>query len=190
MLFFTVFNIFASVSRLIWVFAKDKGLPFSRTFAYAPLSLSAAAACWLSSGPSWLKAALERSCSCLYRLRAHFAHLPRLNHCFQRIMSLQALALSFSYLPPVTFYGIRRMLGTAPAPGFTQWARAGCLPKSYAFLYLICVIVWMPFPQFLPVDGTNMNYAGPMLIVLCSLLYWIRLVGGKGSILRRSAASG
>jgi choline transport protein len=34
-LFFTQFNVFASVSRLIWTFAKDNGLPFSRYFAYA-----------------------------------------------------------------------------------------------------------------------------------------------------------
>ncbi len=33
-LFFSIFNVFASVSRLIWTFAKDKGLPFSRHFAY------------------------------------------------------------------------------------------------------------------------------------------------------------
>jgi len=33
-LFVTQFNIYASVSRLIWIFARDKGLPFSRQFAY------------------------------------------------------------------------------------------------------------------------------------------------------------
>lgn len=31
---FALFNIFASVSRLIWVFARDNGLPFSGFFAY------------------------------------------------------------------------------------------------------------------------------------------------------------
>ena len=31
---FALFNIFASVSRLIWVFARDNGLPFSKFFAY------------------------------------------------------------------------------------------------------------------------------------------------------------
>jgi choline transport protein len=39
-LFFTQFNVFASVSRLIWTFAKDNGLPFSRQFAYASPRLS------------------------------------------------------------------------------------------------------------------------------------------------------
>jgi choline transport protein len=32
--FLALFNIFASVSRLIWVFARDNGLPFSSLFAY------------------------------------------------------------------------------------------------------------------------------------------------------------
>jgi choline transport protein len=29
-----LFNIFASVSRLVWVFARDNGLPFSNFFSY------------------------------------------------------------------------------------------------------------------------------------------------------------
>lgn len=32
--FVCLFNVFASVSRLIWVFARDNGVPFSKTFAY------------------------------------------------------------------------------------------------------------------------------------------------------------
>ena len=30
---FALFNIFASVSRLVWAFARDKGLPFSTFFS-------------------------------------------------------------------------------------------------------------------------------------------------------------
>lgn len=33
-IFLALFNIFASVSRLVWVFARDNGLPFSEFFAY------------------------------------------------------------------------------------------------------------------------------------------------------------
>lgn len=32
--FLALFNIFASVSRLVWAFARDNGLPFSEFFAY------------------------------------------------------------------------------------------------------------------------------------------------------------
>ena len=38
LLFFCLFNVFASVSRLIWVFAKDNGLPFSHFFAYVSIA--------------------------------------------------------------------------------------------------------------------------------------------------------
>jgi choline transport protein len=37
MIFFALFNAFASVSRLVWVFARDNGLPFSSFFAYVGL---------------------------------------------------------------------------------------------------------------------------------------------------------
>lgn len=33
-LFVSLFNIFASVSRLLWAFARDNGLPFSNWFSY------------------------------------------------------------------------------------------------------------------------------------------------------------
>lgn len=33
-LFISLFNIFASVSRLTWAFARDNGLPFSNVFSY------------------------------------------------------------------------------------------------------------------------------------------------------------
>ena len=36
-LLFTLFNDFASVSRLTWVFARDKGLPFSNVLSYVSL---------------------------------------------------------------------------------------------------------------------------------------------------------
>ena len=37
-LFISLFNIFASVSRLTWAFARDNGLPFSKTFSYVQLA--------------------------------------------------------------------------------------------------------------------------------------------------------
>jgi hypothetical protein len=33
-IFFSLFNAFASVSRLVWQFSRDNGLPFSSVFAY------------------------------------------------------------------------------------------------------------------------------------------------------------
>jgi choline transport protein len=41
--FLALFNIFASVSRLIWVFARDNGLPFSSFFSYVSSASSSLA---------------------------------------------------------------------------------------------------------------------------------------------------
>jgi choline transport protein len=38
--FFCLFNIFASVSRLVWIFACDNGLPFSPFFAYVGIHIT------------------------------------------------------------------------------------------------------------------------------------------------------
>jgi hypothetical protein len=42
-------------------------------------------------------------------------------------------------------------------------------------MYIIFVVIWMPFPQVLPVTGTNMNYAGPLFgaVILGALLDWV-----------------
>jgi choline transport protein len=36
--FLALFNIFASISRLVWVFARDNGLPFSNFFSYVSIT--------------------------------------------------------------------------------------------------------------------------------------------------------
>jgi choline transport protein len=38
--FLALFNILASVSRLVWVFARDNGLPFSKFFSYVSIVLA------------------------------------------------------------------------------------------------------------------------------------------------------
>ena len=43
-LFISLFNIFASVSRLTWAFARDKGLPFSSLFSYVSTTCPSMAA--------------------------------------------------------------------------------------------------------------------------------------------------
>jgi LPXTG-motif cell wall-anchored protein len=53
--------------------------------------------------------------------------------------------------------------------------RAGLVVNFLAIAYLIFVVIWMPFPQMLPVTGSNMNYAGPLLgaVILGALLDWV-----------------
>ena len=93
---------------------------------------------------------------------------------FNAIVSLQAMALCISYMPPITFLALRRILGTAPQPGPFTMGRAGLPINILAVVYLIFVVIWMPFPQELPVTGSNMNYAGPIFgaVIIGALLDW------------------
>ena len=46
--------------------------------------------------------------------------------------------------------------------------------NMFALCYLVYVVLWMPFPQILPVTKDNMNYAGPIFgaVVLGALGHW------------------
>lgn len=94
---------------------------------------------------------------------------------FNAIISLQAMALCISYMPPITFLALRRIFGNAPRPGPFTMGRAGLVVNILALIYLIFIVIWMPFPQELPVTGSNMNYAGPIFgaVIIGALLDWV-----------------
>lgn len=77
-------------------------------------------------------------------------------------------------MPPIAFLAIRRIRGNEPEPGPFTMGRFGLPINLLAIAYLIFVVIWMPFPQILPVTGSNMNYAGPLLgaVILGALLDW------------------
>ncbi len=93
---------------------------------------------------------------------------------FNAIISLQAMALCVSYMPPILFLAIRRIRGTAPPPGPFSLGRSGLLVNVLALAYLVFVVIWMPFPQSLPVNGSTMNYAGPIFgaVILGAIADW------------------
>jgi hypothetical protein len=45
----------------------------------------------------------------------------------------------------------------------------------FSLAYLVFVIIWMSFLTMLPVTGSNMNYAGPILlaVILGSIVDWV-----------------
>lgn len=52
--------------------------------------------------------------------------------------------------------------------------RIGIPINIFALCYIIYVVIWMPFPQILPVTKDNMNYSGPVLgaVLLGALGHW------------------
>ncbi|KAF6794992.1 LPXTG-domain-containing protein, partial [Colletotrichum musicola] len=117
-IFLALFNMLASVSRLVLAFAKDNGLPFSSFFS---------------------------------RVQPHFK-LP-----MNALMLLVAVVVCLSLV-----------LGAQGIP-----------INLFALAYLVYVVVWMPFPQVLPVTGDNMNYAGPIFgaVLVGALIHY--LAGGR-----------
>jgi len=69
---------------------------------------------------------------------------------------------------------LRKIRGPPVAYGPFKLGRWGVPVNMFALAYLVYVITWMPFPTILPVTGSNMNYAGPILlaIIICGITDW------------------
>jgi amino acid transporter len=157
--FFALFNIFASVSRLVWVFARDNGLPFSNFFSYVHPTLK------LPVNALLLVGTIVTCLSLIYIASAT---------AFNALISLQAFALHISYFFPILFMLLRKIRGPPPPYGPFKMGAIGVPVNMFALCYLVFVVLWMPFPQVLPVTGDNMNYAGPIFgaVVVGALAHW------------------
>lgn len=177
-IFFALFNVFASVSRLIWVFARDNGLPFSNFFSYVRILAN------LIETRLWLMRymqvhpTLKLPVNALFLLGSIVTALSLIYiasaTAFNALISLQALALHVSYFFPILFMLIRKLRGPTPPYGPFKLGTIGVPVNIFALAYLIYVVIWMPFPQILPVTKDNMNYAGPIFgaVVLGALGDW------------------
>jgi hypothetical protein len=96
------------------------------------------------------------------------------NTAFNAIVSLQAISLNVSYIPPILFIMLRKIRGQHISYGTFKLSRYGIVINLIALAYLSFVVIWMPFPTVLPVTGSNMNYAGPLLgaLIIGALLDW------------------
>lgn len=155
--FCALFNIFASVSRLIWAFAKDQGLPFSGFFSYVHPTLEVPTRALLLVG------IIGTLVSLIYVGSAT---------AFNAIISLQTLGLYSSYTIPILFILLRKLRGPEPPYGPFKLGTWGIPINIFALCYLVFIITWMPFPSVLPVNQDNMNYGGPifsgmLLLALC-----------------------
>jgi choline transport protein len=93
---------------------------------------------------------------------------------FNAIISLQTISLSVSYIPPILFFMLRKIRGQHIPYGPFKLGRYGIATNVLALAYLLYVVIWMPFPTMLPVTGSNMNYAGPLLgtVIIGALVDW------------------
>jgi len=153
------FSVVASVSRLTWAFARDRGLPFSDYFSYVHPRLKI---------PTRALALV-----CILSVLLAIINIGS-TVAFFAVVSLASLALYASYLPPILFLLIRKLEGRHPKYGPFSLGRWGVPINIFALLYGGFIIIWIPFPTSLPVTRETMNYAGPVWLscLLLALLDW------------------
>lgn len=96
---------------------------------------------------------------------------------FNAIISLQAMVLSVSYIPPILFLALRRIRRDPPQPWLFDCGRFGLVINLFGLVYLVFIIIWMPFPQ-LPITKDNVNFAALLLgaVIVGVMIHWV--VGG------------
>ncbi|OAL49105.1 amino acid transporter [Pyrenochaeta sp. DS3sAY3a] len=153
------FNVIASVSRLVWAFAKDKGVPFGQHFVNIHPKLQV-------PGPALIVVATLVCALSLINLGSAVA--------FNALIALPLLALYISYLIPIVLLTLRQLSGNHPTYGPWSLGRWSVPIKLFSILYLVYVIVFLPFPTVRPVTRLTMNYAGPIMLgaILLALLDW------------------
>jgi hypothetical protein len=77
-------------------------------------------------------------------------------------------------MPPIAFFMIRKLQNRHPNYGPFTLGRWGIPINIIALVWGIFIIVWLPFPTFLPVTKDTMNYAAPVWggCLLVALIDW------------------
>ncbi|TDZ16811.1 Choline transport protein [Colletotrichum orbiculare MAFF 240422] len=158
----------ASVSRITWAWARDGGLP--RYFAKIdPKHRVPVRSVWL---PCVIVALLS-----LFTVGNNATATI-----FSAFTALSSLGLYSSYIIAISCMLHARLKGRiGHGPEYEVQYGAWSLPKGwgmpiniYALLWSMYLSIWLPFPQTIPVTGTEMNYAGPVyvVVVIGAVSFW------------------
>lgn len=156
-----VFSTLTSVSRLTWAFARDNGLPFSDFFSRINPTLHIPLNTLL----------LDTTVAVILLLISVGSTTA-----FFAIVSLSTLSLYVSYIIPLVFFTICKLRGEyIPYGPFNFKNRKfGLAINFFAIIWAIFIVIFLPFPAIVPVTGSNMNYAGPVMgaVIIWALLDW------------------
>ncbi|KAF2185564.1 amino acid transporter [Zopfia rhizophila CBS 207.26] len=155
----SLFNIFASVSRLVWAFARDKGLPFHNFFTYVHPTLQIPL-------PALFLVGFICGLLSLINIGSTVA--------FTALVSLPTIALYISYFIPIFLLMLRKLAGKHPQYGPWRLGKWGLPINLFSLCYIVFVLIWIPFPPSRPVTAASMNYAGPLVlaVIAFALLDW------------------
>jgi len=137
-----MFSSLASVSRLTWAFARDHGLPFSQFFgAVHPTLRIPLNSLMLVSAVIVLLQLINIGSS-----TALFA-----------ILGVSTIGLYMSYILPILFILLTK-LRTPESIRYGPFrlpAAPGLVINAFAVVYGVFILIWLPFPPFMPVTGVN-----------------------------------
>ena len=158
----------ASVSRITWAWARDGALPpwFAKVDRRYRVPVRAV----------WLPVIIVSLISLFSIGNTATATV------FSAFTALSSLGLYSSYIVAILCLLHARLTGRlGEGPEYPVQYGEWRLPRnlatplnSLALAWTIYLTIWLPFPTTLPVTGTNMNYAGPIyVVVVCMVIgYW------------------
>ncbi|OQO11391.1 hypothetical protein B0A48_05647 [Cryoendolithus antarcticus] len=164
----SLFGCFASVSRLVWAFARDNGLPFASFFVYV--------------SPTLKIPTRALGLVVLVVVLLSFIELGSLA-AFNALTSLSTLALYVSYVLPVLFFMIHKLRGREVLWGPFRMAKVLPAPfgeifaigvNLFAIAWGIYIIIFLPWPSTVPVTLKTLNWSGPVFgfVMLLALFDW------------------
>lgn len=157
-------GVVSSVSRLTWAWARDGGLP--KYFGYVDAKRRVPSrAIVLVSVIVVLLSLLNIGSGSYIALSA--------------IVSLSSLAIYLSYAI-VLSVSLYARLNNSIEFGVWNFGRAGTFINAFALTYTLYAIIWLPFPNYLPVTASNMNYSGPVFGVVLIGVVTLWFMRGKG----------
>lgn len=158
----------ASVSRITWAWARDGGLPVWFTHVHCDHRIPIRSL--------WLPVVIVSLLS-LFTIGN-----TATSTVFSAFTALSSLGLYSSYIIAISCMLHARLngrIGVGPsfAVQYGTWKlppRVGMTLNIYALLWTVYLSIWLPFPTTIPVNGTNMNYAGPIyvLVLIGTVIYW------------------
>ncbi|KAI1120100.1 LPXTG-domain-containing protein [Nemania abortiva] len=159
----------ASVSRITWSWARDGALPtwFARVDPRHHIPIRG----------------LLLPCAIVILLSLFTVGNTATVTVFSAFTALSSLGLYTSYFIAISCLLHARLsgrLGDKPtsAVQYGDWRLPSNIATPiniYALLWTIYITIWLPFPTTIPVTGANMNYAGPiyLVVVIGAVTYWI-----------------
>ncbi|KAF2100149.1 amino acid transporter [Rhizodiscina lignyota] len=158
---FNMIGMYTSLSRLIWAFARDNGLPFSRFISHISP--------W-NSTPN-RAVLLAFLCTCILGC----INLGNTT-AFNSLLSLSTIAIYFSYGFPIALFFTRRFSKNPPVLGPWNLGRWGPAVNVVAILFGTFLTIFLPFPPISPITAQNFNWSGPMLagvMILAIIDYFV-----------------